>query len=79
MSACEKCLTVLNDMSIADNMSKAGGDQKTYVPPDDLSTALERIRELELELAQTKLAQVEAECRNQVNRYSHFIIITYLC
>lgn len=26
----------------------------------------ERIRELELELAQTKLAHVEAECRNQV-------------
>lgn len=27
----------------------------------------ERVRELELELAQTKLAHVEAECRNQVN------------
>lgn len=27
----------------------------------------ERIRELELELAQTKLAHVEAECRNQVS------------
>lgn len=29
-------------------------------------TEEERIRELELELAQTKLAHVEAECRNQV-------------
>lgn len=29
------------------------------------SRAAERIRELELELAQTKLAHVEAECRNQ--------------
>merc|ERR1712142_932825 len=31
-----------------------------------LDTALERIRELELELAQTKLALVETECKNQV-------------
>ncbi|XP_020707377.2 rab GTPase-activating protein 1-like isoform X2 [Athalia rosae] len=30
-----------------------------------LYRAQERVRELELELAQTKLAQVEAECRNQ--------------
>lgn len=28
----------------------------------------ERVRELELELAQTKLAHVEAECRNQVRK-----------
>lgn len=32
----------------------------------DDGKALERVRELELELAQTKLAHVEAECRNQV-------------
>lgn len=31
--------------------------------------AQERIRELELELAQTKLAHVEAECRNQVRPF----------
>lgn len=31
-----------------------------------LNRAQERVRELELELAQTKLAHVEAECRNQV-------------
>lgn len=31
-----------------------------------LSVALSQVRELELELAQTKLALVEAECRNQV-------------
>lgn len=35
-------------------------------PLDPLNVALQRVRELELELAQTKLAQVEAECRNQV-------------
>uniref|UniRef100_A0A1A9Z3C5 Rab-GAP TBC domain-containing protein n=1 Tax=Glossina pallidipes TaxID=7398 RepID=A0A1A9Z3C5_GLOPL len=34
-------------------------------PLDPLHTALQRIRELELELARAKLAQVEAECKNQ--------------
>ncbi|XP_059620211.1 rab GTPase-activating protein 1-like isoform X2 [Phlebotomus argentipes] len=34
-------------------------------PLDPLNVALQRIRELELELAQAKLAQVEAECKNQ--------------
>lgn len=37
-------------------------------PLDPLNVALQRVRELELELAQTKLAQVEAECRNQVRK-----------
>jgi Rab GTPase-activating protein 1 len=31
-----------------------------------LKAALQRVRELELELAQTKLEHVEAECKNQV-------------
>lgn len=34
-------------------------------PLDPLNVALLRVRELELELAQTKLAHVEAECKNQ--------------
>ncbi|KAH8365912.1 hypothetical protein KR093_007305 [Drosophila rubida] len=34
-------------------------------PLDPLNAAAQRIRELELELAQAKLAQVEAECKNQ--------------
>ncbi|XP_055528885.1 rab GTPase-activating protein 1-like isoform X2 [Wyeomyia smithii] len=34
-------------------------------PLDPLLIATQRIRELELELAQAKLAQVEAECKNQ--------------
>lgn len=34
-------------------------------PLDPLNAAGHRIRELELELAQAKLAQVEAECKNQ--------------
>lgn len=41
----------------------------------------ERVRELELELAQTKLAHVEAECRNQVTKiymYIHILCNTLL-
>lgn len=34
-------------------------------PLDPLNIALQRVRELELELAQTKLDKVEAECKNQ--------------
>lgn len=34
---------------------------------DENINEIGRIRELELELAQTKLAQVEAECKNQVS------------
>ncbi|CAH1128718.1 unnamed protein product [Ceutorhynchus assimilis] len=36
-----------------------------HIGSGDQTTGEERIRELELELAQTKLAHVEAECRNQ--------------
>lgn len=38
----------------------------------------ERVRELELELAQTKLAHVEAECRNQVNLKSLYVYMRYI-
>lgn len=48
-----------------EDTSKANGDHTELSLEDDLQ-ALERVRELELELAQTKLAHVEAECRNQV-------------
>lgn len=40
-------------------------DQQPLGPLDPLTVALERVRELELELAQTKLAHVEAQCQNQ--------------
>lgn len=39
--------------------------QQPLGPLDPLAVALERIRELELDLAQTKLAHVEAQCKNQ--------------
>ena len=44
------------------------GDSGSVSPVSDdnpLTTALDRIKELELELAQTKLALVETECKNQ--------------
>lgn len=52
ISTCDNCSSYLNDC-----IEKSGSEPMN----DD-----ERVRELELELAQTKLAHVEAECRNQV-------------
>lgn len=49
---CEKCSTLLTEPKEKNE--------------DNEESRSERVRELELELAQTKLAQVEAECRNQV-------------
>lgn len=53
MSNCEKCQVLLEE-------------PKQYNEDNEINGS-ERVRELELELAQTKLAQVEAECRNQVS------------
>ncbi|KAG5896484.1 hypothetical protein JTB14_005864 [Gonioctena quinquepunctata] len=54
ISNCEKCSTALTQCS-----------PKLTLATEDQMNDVERIRELELELAQTKLAHVEAECRNQ--------------
>lgn len=55
--------------SANDNVSLTNPNKNANEPPlgplDPLHSALQRIRELELELAQAKLAQVEAECKNQ--------------
>ena len=65
--------TIMSQLS--DKLEKAQkGEQSTRLPPsnddgsgamDSLDKANDRIRELELELAQTKLALVETECKNQ--------------
>lgn len=56
-----------------DDLKETGDlEQAELLLQDDLK-ALERVRELELELAQTKLAHVEAECRNQVIITMHTI------
>ncbi|XP_025837449.1 rab GTPase-activating protein 1-like isoform X2 [Agrilus planipennis] len=66
VSECEKCGKLADNRKSTDNISQYATeeDSKENLSPDQLK-AIERIRELELELAQTKLAQVEAECRNQ--------------
>ncbi|XP_069685787.1 rab GTPase-activating protein 1-like isoform X2 [Periplaneta americana] len=64
VAGCAKCRALLGDGNVAEN----GGDpviQTNKNSDPQLTRAQERIRELELELAQTKLAHVEAECRNQ--------------
>lgn len=64
-----KCVTCSTNIGRAANESNANTPNMTQVqtlgPLDPLTVALERVRELELELAQTKLAHVEAQCQNQ--------------
>ena len=43
----------------------ASSDQSPVTDSSPLTSALDRVKELELELAQTKLALVETECKNQ--------------
>lgn len=52
VSSCDKCSSCI-DRDVQGRLTENIDDK-------------ERIRELELELAQTKLAQVESECKNQV-------------
>lgn len=58
--SCDKCSKHIEPLDKKIEYIMASGDQITH---DD--KARDRIRELELELAETKLARVEAECRNQ--------------
>ncbi|KAI4458021.1 tbc1 domain family member gtpase-activating protein [Holotrichia oblita] len=58
ISSCENCSQLFKENDTKEIFG--GGDTGTT----NLSS-IERIRELELELAQVKLAQVEAECKNQ--------------
>lgn len=60
MASCDKCSKHIEPLDKKIEYIMASGDQITH---DD--KARDRIRELELELAQTKLARVEAECKNQ--------------
>ena len=63
-----------------------GGDERLNISPLDLNgvssspldTALGRVKELELELAQTKLALVETECKNQ-DLTHQFLSVSQVC
>lgn len=63
MSKCEKCKACIMDSS--NILADIAHPLENRIDPM-LHRVQERVRELELELAQTKLAHVEAECRNQV-------------
>jgi len=51
-----------------EELLKNSGDFSSSNDTTEIDTANQRIRELELELAQTKLALVETECKNQVTK-----------
>ncbi|KAL0275484.1 UNVERIFIED_CONTAM: hypothetical protein PYX00_003316 [Menopon gallinae] len=66
MSKCEKCKEKVKELELAEEKrtkESLGSVAKEKDP--QLAKALETIRELELELAQTKLERVEAECWKQ--------------
>lgn len=52
IAGCERCREAINSPT-----NELSGDEASLT---------QRVKELELELARTKLSQVEAECRNQV-------------
>ncbi|XP_051154035.1 rab GTPase-activating protein 1-like [Leptopilina boulardi] len=62
ISKCDKCRNYLKES--ANILADIAHPLENRIDPI-LNRAQERVRELELELAQTKLAHVEAECRNQ--------------
>ncbi|XP_029164437.1 rab GTPase-activating protein 1-like isoform X1 [Nylanderia fulva] len=62
VSKCDKCRTCIMDSS--NILADIAHPLENRIDPM-LHRVQERVRELELELAQTKLAHVEAECRNQ--------------
>lgn len=63
VSKCEKCKACIVDSP--NILADIAHPLENRIDPM-LHRVQERVRELELELAQTKLAHVEAECRNQV-------------
>lgn len=69
VSKCDKCRTCIMDSS--NILADIAHPLENRIDPM-LHRVQERVRELELELAQTKLAHVEAECRNQVSNKSPF-------
>lgn len=70
ISKCDKCRNYLKDS--ANILADIAHPLENRIDPI-LNRAQERVRELELELAQTKLAHVEAECRNQVKEINYLI------
>lgn len=74
ISGCGRCSkmeapTLINGTTDAAKNQEIGSSRTS----SQEARLLHRVTELELELAQAKLAQVEAECRNQVNFQSNHV------
>lgn len=68
ISSCKDCRHLLGE-----NVDQPANNRAMNNSGDPLTLRTqERIHELELELAQTKLARVEAECLNQVSNIGKF-------
>lgn len=68
VAECERCSSLVASASASiglPNSTEEASDNVNGSGNETLGRAQERIRELELELAKTKLAHVEAECTNQ--------------
>lgn len=71
MEDCESCSKKIfssNNPTIKTNSNLTNGSNIEVIDND------RQVRELELELAQTKLALVEAECKNQVCNYIYKLL-----
>ena len=62
VGSCENCAALFSDEG---HVSLDGDSTVSFKPSVKVVDAEQRLRELELELAQTKLSLVEAECRSQ--------------
>ncbi|ALC43878.1 CG7112 [Drosophila busckii] len=70
VSKCTQCLQQIDNKvephaAQRHSLPSRSTQEAALGPLDPINVAGQRIRELELELAQAKLAQVEAECKNQ--------------
>lgn len=68
VTKCSVCVEKIHKKTSLKNVlkpQKIQTSEPALGPLDPFNIATQRIRELELELAQAKLAQVEAECKNQ--------------
>ncbi len=61
---CERCSSWINESSVLTNGDVSASSLNNNKEDTNVMT---KVKELELELAQTKLALVEAECRNDVS------------
>lgn len=64
LGECARCRSFIETPLLSNDLLSQSGDTSDSVTEENKLS--KRITELEIELAQTKLALVESECRNQV-------------